>query len=147
MTEQIRNTLVRSGIMAALVLGTLSACEKHDASGNGPAATAGAAAQQAKQALDQAASFVGQQVDAAKQGIDAASAPSMPVDAATLASAAQAHLQGAASAANAGLAQAASASGAHLEAMGRKLQQWSDTVASSAAAASGASGAHASQGN
>jgi hypothetical protein len=83
---------------------------------------------------------VGQQVtatkDAAQQNLDSASAPSIRIDPAALASSAQANLQNAASAANAQLGKAASITGQGLETAGRKLQAWSAQNASSSASSS-----------
>ena len=136
----------------------LAGCEKHD---NSPAAdnarqsaedakqAAKDAGQQIQQKLDQAASFVNRQVDAARadvanhaSGASGASAP-MSASAAEFASSAKGQLRDAASSTNAALGRAAVQAGVGLEAAGRKLQQWaSSTAASSSASASDASGSH-----
>jgi hypothetical protein len=130
--------LVRRIASALILLGALAACQKNNASAGQLAGKVDDAAQQAGQTLNQAASYVGQQVDTAKQNIESASAPTITVDPSALSSSAQANLQGAASATSAEFGKAASLTGAGLQSAGRKLQQWSDntTAASSASAAS-----------
>ena len=138
MTLFTRRSVVCRTAAALLLLGVLAACQKNNASAGQLAGKMDDATQQAGQAINQAASYVGQQVDTAKQNIESASAPTITVDPSALASGAQANLQGAASSASAELNQAASLTGAGLQSAGRKLQQWSDqtTAASSASAAS-----------
>jgi hypothetical protein len=140
--EQISMThpFTRNGIaaLAAVVCAAalLAGCEKKTAEPSPPDTAASAvagAAQQAAQKLDQMASFVNAQVDAAKAGVASAASAVPPLTASGVAAAAQAQLSSAASAA---LGRAASEAGAHLEAAGRKLQQWSRPQPASDAAAS-----------
>lgn len=90
------------------------------------------AAQRAAQQLDQAASFVNRQVDAATSQTAGANA-----SAADLASSARGQLRDAASAGQAMLGHAAAATGTGLQIAGRSLQQWASGVAASAPAATG----------
>ena len=134
-----QNVRLSRGVLPLLVCAALVAgCEKHDTPPADAARqsadalrqaaqdAAQRATQQATQKLDQAASFVNQQVDEARAW------------AAELASAAKGQWRDAASSANALLGHAAATTGTGLQAAGRALQQWaSGTAAASAPAASG----------
>ncbi|MCX4164372.1 MULTISPECIES: hypothetical protein [Paraburkholderia] len=142
MIQNARRSLFRCTAAAAVLLTTLTACEKNDASAQ---AKLNDVAQQAGQKLDQAASYVGQQVDTARasaqQSLDAASKPSITFDSSILASGAQANLQSAASMAQGALGRAAGLTGAGLQTAGRRLQEWSSQSAASSTSASDASDA------
>ncbi|WJF91245.1 hypothetical protein QS306_06325 [Paraburkholderia bonniea] len=139
MTIFIHSSVFRRTALALILLGVLGACHKDDSSAGQAANSLTDVARQASEKLDQAASFVGQQVDSARataqQHIGAAasaalsasaasgaSAPGVTLNPDALASSAQAHLRGAASAV---LGKAAGLTGAGLETAGRKLQEWS----------------------
>ncbi|PCE26947.1 hypothetical protein BWP39_09165 [Paraburkholderia acidicola] len=137
MIQNASRSLFRRTAAAAVLLVTLTACEKNDTSAQ---TKLNDVAQQASQKLDQAASYVGQQVDTARataqQSLDAASKPSITIDPSVLASTAQAHLQSAASAAQGALGRAAALTGTGLETTGRRLQEWSSQSAASSTSAS-----------
>ncbi|PXW27129.1 hypothetical protein [Paraburkholderia caballeronis] len=150
-----QNVRLSRGVLPLLVCAALVAgCEKHDTPPADAARqsadalrqaaqdAAQRATQQATQKLDQAASFVNQQVDAARAGaqrhLDNAASQPAGASAAELASAAKGQWRDAASSANALLGHAAATTGTGLQAAGRALQQWaSGTAAASAPAASG----------
>ncbi|WP_408475494.1 hypothetical protein [Paraburkholderia megapolitana] len=142
MIQNVRRSLFRCTAAAVVLLMTLTACEKNDASAQ---AKLNDVAQQAGQKLDQAASYVGKQVDTARasaqQSLDAASKPSITFDSSILASGAQANLQSAASMAQGALGRAAGLTGAGLQTAGRRLQEWSSQSAASSTSASDASDA------